>query len=127
MFTVMKIHGNIDSWETVRFQVEMKENDQVERLKILFLSIFHASEGSFGSYNYVCYLLVLFTALVRAFPTVSDCITTYLPYSLSNSLSELFPVVIIRRLWFSASFNWDDRAYLQKRLRNLGRVLRCPA
>ena len=28
MVSVMKISGNIDSWENVRFSVEIKENDQ---------------------------------------------------------------------------------------------------
>ena len=28
MVSVMKISGNIDSWETVRFSLESKENDQ---------------------------------------------------------------------------------------------------
>ena len=54
-------------------------------------------------------------------------ITICLPYSLSNSLRELFPVIIIGRLWFSASFDWDDRAHVKKKsLRNLCRVLCSP-
>ena len=35
-------------------------------------------------------------------------------------------VILMRRLEFSAPFDWDDRAHVQKRLRNLGRVLRSP-
>ena len=41
-------------------------------------------------------------------------------------LTELLLVILIRRLEFSAPFDWDDMAHVQKRLRSLGRVLRSP-
>ena len=42
---------------------------------------------------------------------LSDCATIYLPYYLSNSLRDLSPVIIIGRLGFSVSSDWDDKVH----------------
>ena len=36
MISAMKIRVNIDSWETVRFPVERRENDLEGRLRIIY-------------------------------------------------------------------------------------------
>ena len=72
----------------------------------------HNSEGALAPTTMSAIVLSFSTALVRAFHTVSNCVTICLPYSLSNSLRELPPVAIRGRLWFSASSDWDDRAHV---------------
>ena len=92
---------------------------------ILF-SIFHASDGALARTTMSAIVLSFSTAFVRPFHTVSDCATICLPCSLSNSLRELSPVMIIGRLWFSASSDWEDKAHVWKCFRNLDRLLRSP-
>ena len=76
----------------------------------ILLSIFHADEGALAPTTMSAIVLTSFTALVRAFHTVSDCPTIFLPDSLSNSLRVLSPVLIIGRLWFIAFSDWDRKA-----------------
>ena len=75
-----------------------------------FLRIFHVDEGALAPATMSVIFLYVSTALVRPSHAVSDCITICLLYSLSNSLRELSPVMIIERLWCSASFDSDDKA-----------------
>ena len=36
MISVMKLYGSFDSWEAVRFPVEMEKNDQGAGLRIIY-------------------------------------------------------------------------------------------
>ena len=78
----------------------------------ILLSIFHVDEEALSPTTMSAIILYFSTALARAFHMVSDCATMCFPDSLSNSLRELSPVLIIGRLWISAFSDWDDKAHV---------------
>ena len=68
----------------------------------------HTSERALTFTTMSAIKLFFFPAFVSALHTINDCSTIRLPYSFSGSLRDLFPVMKIYQLQFSASSDWYE-------------------